>query len=573
MTRYWKKIVLFDLLLFAFFAVALFPAISKIGDWVYTNTMGHQIKELIAELSDSSNEHESINRLKKKAPRLFYRATLFRSDGTPIFDSHLIENEADDLNKIIQTVDREMISWRSTASGLKNQFEYAAHRFLLNGVPYVLRGGYPVEPVDFYNKLLTWGILGLGLVSLFLFVILTGFLVRQLSRPIDEIIDAIAPFQEGKSTSLPRIHPLQAIQSKEFGKLALTLNSLSEQIDHQMEHLRKQKRESEGILESLGEGVVAFDSSGTIIFKNRAANKMLAIDPDLLKKGRDLILQVLQTGEPVMQTWTRGNGGKIYLELTGTPIHQQNGAVLVLQDKTSDYKVVEMGKDFVANASHELRTPITIIRGFAETLHDMPEINRESLREITERILRTSHRLEKLVKSLLTLADIEQLSEERFRTIDLVPIAQNCIQAAILAHPSSSILLELQVSKALVFGDPDLLEMALMNLIENGIKYSSLPAKIKVRLISTEEGYALEVRDCGIGIPEMDLPHIFDRFFTVDKARSRKSGGAGLGLSIFKTIIEKHEGRIEVESELNKGSAFRFYLRNCLSNQMVADPS
>jgi signal transduction histidine kinase len=417
------------------------------------------------------------------------------------------------------------------------------------------------------------GFLLYGALILMLYSIMTWAIIHRLSRPIQQIIDAILPYQEGREEYLPRI---VLNRGGEFSKLAFTLNSLTEKIQKQIANLTQQRKETEGILESLGEGVVALDTSATVTFANQVACRMLAVSHNalvgapldqiksssegLLKKCHELVLQVLQTSEPIVQTWTSGEGGNVYLDLTSAPLALQNGAILVIQDKTSDYKVLEMGKDFIANASHELRTPITIIRGYAETLQDLPELSSEMRRDITETIVRTSGRLDKLVNSLLTMADIENPSEDRIRTCDLVLLAENCKKQLMTAHPTVKIVMKSDSLHVPVAVDSDLLDLALMNLLENGVKYSSLPAEIEIGVKTLDGHVHLSVQDKGIGIPASDLPHIFDRFYTVDKARSRKSGGAGLGLSIVKTVLEKHKGRVMVTSELGLGSRFTLVL-------------
>jgi signal transduction histidine kinase len=219
-----------------------------------------------------------------------------------------------------------------------------------------------------------------------------------------------------------------------------------------------------------------------------------------------------------------------------------------------------MGKDFIANASHELKTPITIIRGFAETLEDHPELSPQVLQDISQKIVKTSHRLENLVRSLLTLADIENFSKEKFQTTNLIAIAEYCKQFVMTAHANARIVFTTDLYKAPVLGDPQLLDMAIMNILENAAKYSSPQAEIAMSIQKVADRIQLTVQDNGIGIPEADLPYIFDRFYTVDKARSRKAGGTGLGLSIVKTIIEKHMGSISAESHLGLGSSFTISL-------------
>jgi signal transduction histidine kinase len=283
-------------------------------------------------------------------------------------------------------------------------------------------------------------------------------------------------------------------------------------------------------------------------------------------------LQALQTAERITENWTEE--GRIYLELTTAPLVHQSGAILVVQDKTADRKIVQVGKEFIANASHELRTPITVIRGFAETLSDLPKISPAMLREITSKIVKTSDRLNKLIKSLLTLSDIENLSETRFVPTDLVALVESCKHLLLTAHAEVRCSFVSSHSSLYVEADGDLVELAVMNLLENAVRYSLAPASIDLSLEERAGKICLAVRDQGIGIPAADLPHIFGRFYTVDKARSRKSGGTGLGLSIVKTIVEKHGWKILAESEPKKGSAFMIEIaRNSLSTEPMSSIS
>ncbi len=214
------------------------------------------------------------------------------------------------------------------------------------------------------------------------------------------------------------------------------------------------------------------------------------------------------------------------------------------------------GKEFIANASHELRTPITILRGYAETLQDLPHVSQQQLKEISGKLVSTSHRLEKLVKSLLTLTDVEQLPSERFQSVDLVPLVEECSRFLLSVCPDAQLKLHSEVSSVPVVADPDLLDMALINLLENAVKYSEGPAKIDVCIEQTEREVRVQVKDAGIGISSEEMGHIFERFYRVDKGRSRKLGGIGLGLSIVQTIMEKHGGKVDVQSELGRGSVF-----------------
>jgi two-component system, OmpR family, phosphate regulon sensor histidine kinase PhoR len=348
---------------------------------------------------------------------------------------------------------------------------------------------------------------------------------------------------------------------------------LLDRIRTQGKHIVEERNEKEAILESLGEGVLAVDRDMRIRYVNYIGSRMMGFPRKqltgksfvelegltplpLLEKSR----QLLETCQSKMTILTDSifiaEGKKIYIDLIAAPQLQQNGAILVLQDKSSHYKVLEMGKDFVANASHELRTPITIIRGFAETLHDMPELPKEMVSDITEKIVRNCQRMDNLVKNLLTLADLENIPESRFQECDLGPLMENSKQVVLSIYEDAQIRIEKSKESITVDADPDILELAIINLMDNAAKYSTPPAQITIKIDQVGDEARIIIADKGIGIPAEDIEHIFERFYTVNKAHSRRLGGAGLGLSIVKTIIEKHHGGISASSVLRQGTSF-----------------
>lgn len=424
----------------------------------------------------------------------------------------------------------------------------------------------------------------LGALFFLLYGLSISWLNYHLSLPMQQIVDLIRSFREkpgdiNPSPSQNSIQNLMTRGTEEFGDLVLILNALTEKMRSQIEHVKQQRRSTEEILESLVEGVVAVDAGGHVTFANQAACAMLTAPSDavigspfsripspnaqLIEQCCQILQKTLQTSAMLQNCWVshpKENGQQRHLELRAAPLVGQHGAILVIQDKTSDYKVLEMGKDFIANASHELRTPITVIRGFAETMQDYPSLPPPLLQEIGTKIVRTSERLDTLIQSLLTLADIENISKERFQLSDLVLISENCKHLLLTAHPKVQISFSSNYYRIPINADPQLLDLAILNLLENAVKYSPFPHRIRMTLSVSGEQGVLEIQDWGIGIPENDLPHIFDRFYTVDKARSRKSGGAGLGLSIVQTIIERHHGSITACSQLGQGSLFTITL-------------
>lgn len=322
------------------------------------------------------------------------------------------------------------------------------------------------------------------------------------------------------------------------------------------------------ILQSMEEGILAIDFNGRILLINQAASSFLGLsgeeitgrllarlEGELAKLCETLFSQSLHSEERIAHSITLQER---FFNLIATPIAE--GISLIIQDKTTDYQIIQKEKEFITFASHELRTPFTVVRGFSETLRDLPNLSKEMMKEIADKMVSACMRLDKIVSSLLTLADIETLSEERCSYFDLVPLAKECADFIQVLAPSAAIQVHTEGEKAMLKGDRDLLELALINLLENAVRYSTSPAKIEL-FIEIQPGFTnISVQDHGIGIASSDLTQIFNRFFTVNKARSRKAGGVGLGLAIVKSIIEKHKGKVTVISQLGHGSRFTLHL-------------
>ncbi len=427
--------------------------------------------------------------------------------------------------------------------------------------------------IDIFIEQFRLGLYTINILFMVTFLIGVGWVFYRLSRPIRQISDAIRPYAEGQIDTLPKIELRQKI-SIDFDTLARTLNSLSDKVRQQIRNIIDERNEKESILDSLMEGVVAIDGEGIIRYANPVFAKMTGVSrrdlfghamshlqaPKKEPLTRCLALIKMAQDQATVVTDSMLLEDKVFLDLIVVPKPFKSGAIVVLQDKSSQRQVVEMGKEFIANASHELRTPITIIKGFAETLQDLKNISPSMLAEITEKIVRNCTRMDTLVKNLLTLADLENIPQSRFQPCDLVSLADNCLHLLQTLSPEISIKIEKSSEAIMVDADPDLLELAMMNLLENGVKYSKPPANLTIRLQEKKQDVTIAIEDQGIGIPTEDVPHIFDRFYTVNKAHSRRLGGAGLGLSIVKTIIEKHEGTITIVSQPNQGTTFTITL-------------
>lgn len=377
------------------------------------------------------------------------------------------------------------------------------------------------------------GFLGFATLILLLFSFMTWFVIHYLTQPIQRIINAVKPYQEGTQHILPEIDLGRANANDEFNKLAFTLNSLSLKIQNHIDTLTQERNEKETILESLVEGVIAVDDDMQVAYTNHMAMKLLNRHIDsligqnfsLLQQERceALLRQCQQEKKALTDTLeVYREGKKLYLDIVAAPKQDNAGAILVLQDKTAHYKIFEMRRDFIANASHELKTPITIIRGFAEALHDNPELPVEIQREVTNKIVRNCNRMAALIKDLLTLADIENIPSSRLSIFDLYDLTERCQSMLAEVFPDAEVTIDKRKEEVLLFADMDLFELAIMNLIENAAKYSNRPAQIQVMLDEEPNEIVIKVSDKGIGIPFADQEHIFDRFYTVDKAHSQK---------------------------------------------------
>lgn len=571
-----QKIFIAYSAVFFILILLMFPIVSQWVHQTVINAMDDRATEIIEKIKEAPNNESLVRRLKDQKSIVFFRVSVITNESKILYDTHtkrlLGPKFSQDFIVHHPEVDEAMMhgtGYHEEFSSLLGQkFAYFAKAFEFHHKIYVLRTAFPHQYVTELTHDFIMGFLILSSFILLLFSFVTWLIMYKLTKPIQNIISAVESYKEGQPSTLPTIEILPSASEDEFGKLAYTINSLSTKVRNHIETLTYERNEKEAILESLVEGVIAVDSSMNICYANHMAAKFLQTKADELvgkpfestKQGKceSLLRECQQKNKPLTDTLEINiNNQKIYLDVVAAPKRENGGAILVLQDKTTHYRLVEMQRDFIANASHELKTPITIIRGFAETLHDHPELPHATQSEITDKIVRNCKRMAALIKDLLALADIEKIPMHRLTECDLFALTESCYSMLLDAHPDTILNIEKPNDQDVtLLADPDLLELALMNLIENAAKYSVKPARITVSLIPSANYVTIKVKDQGIGIPKEDQEFIFERFYTVDKAHSQKMGGSGLGLSIVKTIVEKHGGNIMLESEKGKGSTF-----------------
>ncbi len=578
-----QKILLAYLLVFLLFLAGMYPFATSTVQKIATKAMYDRSQELIEKIQTAPNDEALIRRLKEQKALVFFRISVINNERKVLYDSHTKRILGPRFSQEYVVEHPEVLEAFKTGRGynedyselLGQKFSYLAIAFDFHGKKYVLRTAFPYKYVTELTHDFETGVLALAGAMLLLFSFMTWFIINHLTSPIQQIIKAVLPYQKGETNEIPSIELKKLSKTDEFVKLADTLNSLSVRIQSHIATLTHERNEKEAILESLVEGVIAVDVNMMITYANNMASKLLEDnylvgksfnDPEnhikFSKKFHSLILNCQMQKKALMDTLEiKKDSQKIFLDIVAAPKKENSGAILVLQDKTSHYKLLEMRKDFIANASHELKTPITIIRGFAETLHDNPDLPPETFKEVTTKIVRNCVRMTNLIKDLLTLTDVENLPESRLMECDLYEIIKDCADSVREVHREAHIVIEkLSDQEMELVGDANLLEHAFINLIDNAAKYSVPPAQITITMKHEKDKIIVNVADKGIGIPAADLEHVFQRFYTVDKAHSRKMGGSGLGLSIVETIIEKHYGHISVDSEVGVGTTFTVIL-------------
>lgn len=416
-----------------------------------------------------------------------------------------------------------------------------------------------------------WMILAISLGAAFIIIILLGARITlRYTKPLERASNVALELARGNY----RVRTYEDI-GDETGALSASLNVLARNLEHMVIEHEVQKDRLMTLIENMGSGLLFIDSKGYITLTNRTFKEVFQVkDETFLNKlyldvipYQDicyLIEEVFLTEKKVRkQMQLMFSMTKKHFEVYGAPIISQGnewkGIVLVFHDITELKKLEQIRKDFVANVSHELKTPITSIKGFAETLLDGALNDPKTLKSFLSIILNESERLQTLINDLLELSKIEQ---HNFRltieNIDLVKIVSESIE--ILSDKANRKDIQIHIHSdeptLRMKGDPRRLKQIFINIIDNAITYTPNQGDIKIRLNDLQDKVRVTITDTGIGISKEEIPRIFERFYRVDRARSRESGGTGLGLAIVKHLMEAHHGYISVESEIGKGTSF-----------------
>ncbi|KIL46298.1 two-component system histidine kinase PnpS [Jeotgalibacillus campisalis] len=415
-----------------------------------------------------------------------------------------------------------------------------------------------------------WIILGITLgVAMFIIILLGSRITNQYTKPIESATKVAIELAKGNYRARTYEDRVD-----ETGMLSNAINVLARNLQEMVTLQAIQQDRLQTLIENMGSGLIMIDRQGYIVLVNRTFLEFFHLQTDevINKRYVDIISdkQVREVAEEVFMTEQRIRKqihvksvfSKLHLEVYGAPIIGDGsiwqGIVLVFHDISELKKLEQMRKDFVANVSHEVKTPITSIKGFTETLLDGAMNDKEALESFLTIILKESDRLQDLIQDLLDLSKVEQqgfnLAVSNVSITDLLQEAR-AIMKQKADQKSMEILLDGD-QNLFIEGDHDRLKQVFINLISNALTYSQPRGEIRLTVTDQTERVLIKVEDDGIGMEQEEIPRIFERFYRVDKARSRNSGGTGLGLAIVKHIVEVHHGEISVTSEPNKGTAF-----------------
>ena len=434
----------------------------------------------------------------------------------------------------------------------------------VRGETLILRLAEPLEQLSALRGRLAAAMALAALAAGIAILFTSLWLDRRLFEPLSHLIAG------AQDLAIGRAGRVEVPEEDELAALALALNRLAATAEEQFAAVSKERDRLQEILAGMSEGVLVVGPDGRALMINPAFYRLFDLAGDFT--GRPVLEIIRHPGiaRLVEDTLRLGEPQSVQIELA-LPERRtlllasaalSRGAVVAARDTTELTRVADMRRDFVANVSHELKTPLAAIRGYAETLRDGALEEPPTARRFTERILNQSQRLQALLDDLLTLSRLEGVASSlELEPVDLHALVRRAVELVSAAAREKRVEIEVEESPVPpLLGNADELERLLLNLLENAIKYNRPDGKVQLRLSRSDGEAVLEVGDTGIGIPPESIPRLFERFYRVDKGRAREEGGTGLGLAIVKHVAQAHGGTVEVESRLGHGSTFHVRL-------------
>ncbi|MCD6107845.1 MAG: HAMP domain-containing protein [Caldisericaceae bacterium] len=567
----WKQFFIYLLIIVLTSSFLVFFVSREINKYYINNLKSNLenqallVERMATDLMIPENAKEIDALAKEMGKKIGTRITIIRKDGLILGDSEKdptkMENHAT-RPEVIQALRNEIGSKIRYSTTVKKEMLYVAIPITENGeILGVVRTSSFVPEIQkslgTINKKIIYIVIILMIIVL-LFSILSS---RLFTNPIKEIAFAAEKIKNGDFTTRIFIK-----RKDELGELSDAINEMARELQKLFTNLNLQREELQVILSSMVEGLVVINEEEKIVLSNKNFSTIADTSNETQIQNKrywevlqnndinKLVKSVFRTGKT--QTCETQFGEKIYL-VNGALTSKTGGRkiIIVLHDITELKRVAKIKADFVTNITHELKTPLTSIKGFVETLKENNNTENQHFLEIIER---NTNRLIDIVDDLLLLSNLEDKKQKlKIEKINLRKMADNILRIFEIKFKEKKISFKLDISDNISYinADPFWLEQLFINLIDNAIKYTD-KGHVEIKILSQGKDIQIEIQDSGIGIPKKHLSRIFERFYVVDKSRSHKLGGTGLGLSIVKHIVQLHNGKISVESKVGKGSKF-----------------
>jgi two-component system phosphate regulon sensor histidine kinase PhoR len=514
---------------------------------------------------------------KKLGENCLCRVTLMALDGVVLADSNLsfdqlpgVENHRGrpEVAKALKDTEGSAVR-RSATIGV--DLLYTATPFYMDGkINGVVRTALPLTQVEKKVASLRGTVFGVTAIILGLAILMGLWLSRSFNRPVQEMSEVAERLAQGDYEAR-----VLSLGSDEHGQLGKTINFLADRVKKTVEELSREKAQLSTVLSNMVEAVLAVDGSRNVLVMNPMFSRLFQVQPsevmgkpffEIFRSSElgQLLNVCLETKQSQSGTVQMSSPEERAFEAQAVPLIQDGasvGALLVLHDITRVRQLEQVRKDFVANVSHELRTPLASVKGYAETLKSGVK-DKKSRDEFLQTIERHADNMTRLVEDLLELSSIESGRRvPELKPLAIMDLIRDVVGSLIPLADHRKVTVEIKGnSLPPIKGDETQIKQVLTNLIDNAIKFNRENGRVSVSGQVSGGGVEISVNDTGIGIPAQDQPRLFERFYRVDKARSREMGGTGLGLSIVKHIVEAHGGRVRMESVEGEGSTFRFFI-------------
>lgn len=587
MSIFWKQFISSFVIIFVVLFLFTFLVIGELKSYDESLTReglltsANLASEVLKPYLESGDEKEIQNLVTRLGLETNVRITVIDENGTVLGDSSRdpagMENHAQRPEIKDAYLSEIGESSRYSTTLQKEMFYVAVPLRGQNGaVTAVVRTALPLSFIENALRPIEYKVIYLG-AALTLFALLLSLVMsKKVTKSLGGIINISEELAKGNlNVNIPVTN-----KKGEIPKITIALNQMARRLNELFKQLSREKNQLEAVLSAMSEGVMVVSRDGKVLISNGALRKMFNLKEDPAGKPYWEIVrnrELTKLVESVLENWNPDDREIFYLYpderyyfANVIPLDSPEKEIIVVMFDITDFKRLEKIKaDFIANVSHELRTPLTAIKGYTETLEEDAYESPEDQKHFIKIIKRHTDRLINLVSDLLVLSEVEgrdslsrESSKSDFEEISIDEIVKSSIEAlrAKAADKCLDVSINAQEENLKINANRFLLEQMFINLIDNAVKYTPDGGKVGISLGRKNSSVSIEISDTGIGIPKEHLPRIFERFYRVDKTRSRNLGGTGLGLSIVKHIVITHGGKIDVQSEQGKGSTFSITL-------------